>query len=79
MGVFFHVTWLVLAALILFLEYRSKLGLRHPAVVDENAPLGRRRTILGLVVVAVFVLSFIPDPVHGVGLLDLIRGGTGAF
>jgi Zn-dependent protease len=79
MGIFFHVTWLVLAALIMFLEFRSKLGLRHPAVLDENEPLGLRRTVLGVVIIAVFILSFIPDPVHGVGLLDLFRGKFGAL
>jgi membrane-associated protease RseP (regulator of RpoE activity) len=79
MGVFFHVTWLVLAALILFLEFRSKLGLRHPPVVDEDEALGLKRTALGVVIVVVFILSFIPDPVHGVGLWDLVRGGSGAF
>jgi membrane-associated protease RseP (regulator of RpoE activity) len=79
MGVLFHVTWLVLAALILVLEFRSKLGLRHPGVLDENEPLGRKRTILGVVILAIFILSFIPDPVHGVGLLDLVRAKFRGF
>lgn len=78
MGVLFHLTWLVLAAVILFFEFRSRLRLRHPPVLDEDAPLGLKRTLLAAALVLIFVLSFIPDPVQGVGLLDLIKGGPGA-
>ncbi len=78
MGLFFHLTWLILAAVLLIFEFRSKMRLQHPPVLDEDAPLGTRRTILSLVVLVVFILSFIPDPVKGVGLLDLLKGGAGA-
>jgi membrane-associated protease RseP (regulator of RpoE activity) len=78
LGIFFHVTWLVLAVFILVFEFRSKNRLNHPPVLDPAAPLGRRRIILAVSMAAIFVLSFVPDPVHGVGLLDLIRGGIGA-
>ncbi len=78
MGVFFHLTWLILAAILLFFEFRTKMRLQHPPVLDEDAPLGRRRTILSLVIVLIFILSFIPDPVKGVGLLDLLKGAPGA-
>ena len=74
MGVFFHTTWLVAAALILFLEFKSKSRLRHPAVVDESAPLDAKRRLVGLLVLAIFVLSFNPAPVEGYGLIDLIKG-----
>jgi membrane-associated protease RseP (regulator of RpoE activity) len=79
MGLFFHLTWIILAAIILFFEFRSKMRLQHPPVLDEDAPLGTRRTILSFVVLLVFILSFIPDPVKGVGLLDLLRGGPGSL
>jgi membrane-associated protease RseP (regulator of RpoE activity) len=79
MGLFFHLTWIILAAIILFFEFRSKMRLQHPPVLDEDAPLGTRRTILSIVVLLVFVLSFIPDPVKGVGLLDLLKGGPGSL
>ncbi len=79
MGIFFHVTWLILAAVILFFEFKSKMRLRHPPVLDEDAPFGPKRTVLSLVVVLIFILSFIPDPVQGVGLLDLFKGGPGAL
>jgi len=78
MGIFFHLTWLILAAVILFFEFRSKMRLNHPPVLDEDAPLGRKRTILSVIVILIFVLSFIPDPVKGVGLIDLLSGGPGA-
>jgi membrane-associated protease RseP (regulator of RpoE activity) len=77
MGVFFHTTWLILAAVILVFEIRSRMRLRHPPVIDETAPLGLRRTVLGLILLLIFALSFIPDPVKGVSLLDLIKGGAG--
>ena len=77
MGVFFHVTWLVLAALILFFEFKSRMRLNHPPVLDEDAPLGPKRTVLSVLVVVVFILSFIPDPVQGAGLLDILKGALG--
>lgn len=79
MGLFFHLTWLILAAVLLFFEFRSKMRLRHPPVLDEDAPLGTRRTILSIVILLIFILSFIPDPVKGVGLLDLIKGAPGSL
>jgi len=78
MGLFFHLTWLILAAVLLFFEFRSKMRLQHPPVLDEDAPLGTKRTILSIVIVLIFILSFIPDPVKGVGLLDLLKGAPGA-
>jgi membrane-associated protease RseP (regulator of RpoE activity) len=77
MGVFFHLTWLILAAVILFVEFKSKMRLRHPPVLDEDAPLGPRRAILSVIVALIFILSFIPDPVKGVSLIDLLRGAPG--
>jgi hypothetical protein len=52
---------------------------QHPPVLDEDASLGTRRTILSIVILLVFVLSFIPDPVKGVGLLNLLKGAPGAI
>ena len=62
------------AGLLLFFEFRSKLRLNHPPVVDEGAPLGWKRRVLSAVVAAVFVLSFIPDPIQGAGLIDILSG-----
>lgn len=39
------------------------MGVRHPWLPDEDAPLDRRRRIIGWACVAVFVLAFTPAPV----------------
>jgi len=57
MGVQFP-AWLVLAALAL-LVFRF----RHPPVMDESVRLGRGRVVLGIVVVLVFLLLFVPRPI----------------
>ncbi len=74
MGVLFHTTWLLMAGVVLVLEFKSKTRLKHPEVVDEGAPLGLKRRLLAFLVLAIFVLSFIPAPVEGVSLIDLIKG-----
>ena len=66
MGVFFWVGWLVWALLI------SVLGLKHPRITDEEIPLSSGRKILGVVVIVIFIISFIPDPVKGYNLFDFI-------
>jgi len=68
MGVFFWVGWFLWAVLVLF------FGLKHPRVWDESAPLGRGRTLLAVGLLAVFILTFIPDPVQGLDLITLLRG-----
>jgi membrane-associated protease RseP (regulator of RpoE activity) len=78
MGVFYHLSWIILAAVMLFFEFKSKMRLRHPPVYDEDAPLGPKRTALGLVVLLIFALSFIPDPIKGASLLDILKGSWGA-
>ena len=77
MGVFFHVTWLLFAGLLLFFEFKSKLRLNHPRVLDEGAPLGWKRRLLSVVIVLIFVLSFVPDPVKGASLIDFLSGAWG--
>lgn len=77
MGLFFHLTWLVLVVIILLVDFKSKPRLSHPPVVDEGAPLGWRRRLLGALIILIFVLSFIPAPTKGVGLIDLLKGAWG--
>jgi membrane-associated protease RseP (regulator of RpoE activity) len=57
LGIWASSMWLMWA-LILFLL----LGVRHPAPLDYDVPLDRRRRILGLCMLAVFVLTFVPVP-----------------
>lgn len=70
MAIFFWIGWLIWAFLIVV------LGLRHPRVVDEATPLSPRRRFIGFVMMVIFILSFIPDPIKGFegsNLIDLLR------
>jgi membrane-associated protease RseP (regulator of RpoE activity) len=67
MGVFFWAGWLLWAVLILI------LGVKHPPIWDESAPLGKTRLILAFLVLFIFVVSFIPAPIQGYDLISLIR------
>ncbi len=86
LGVFFSVAWLVwgvlglLYGLVLRVKrpvrlYRLAVRWRHPPVFDEEVPLDRRRKALAAVVIGIFVLSFIPDPIQGFSLLALLKRG----
>jgi membrane-associated protease RseP (regulator of RpoE activity) len=77
MGVFFWAGWFLWAAVMLFFEFKSKFRLRHPPVLDEDAPLGPKRRFLSVLVIIIFILSFIPDPVKGYDLLSLFKGLAG--
>ena len=67
MGVFFWVGWFVWALIILL------LGLKHPRVADEDVPLSPGRKAVGVLMVLIFVISFIPAPILGFNLFDLLR------
>ncbi len=56
LGIFYW-PWLVWAAILFF------FGLRHPAIVDATE-LGRRRKILGIVALAIFLLCFMVAPIE---------------
>ncbi len=74
MGVFFHTTWILLAAVMLVVERRNGTRLKHPEVVDESVPLDPPRRLRAALVLAVFVLSFIPAPVVGFSLIEVVKG-----
>jgi len=67
MGIFFFAGWFIWAFLIRI------LGFRHPPVQDEHVPLDPRRRLIAYLTLAIFVLSFIPAPIIGTSLLDLLR------
>jgi hypothetical protein len=67
MGIFFWIGWFVWALLIYF------LGLKHPHIYDESRPLSPFRKFLGILMMLVFILSFIPDPIKGYNLFDLLK------
>jgi membrane-associated protease RseP (regulator of RpoE activity) len=66
-AVFYNAGWLVLAVLLMV------FGLGHPDPVDPFTPLDGKRKVLALAMLAVFVLSFVPAPFEGTGILDLVR------
>lgn len=68
MGIFFWAGWFLWAVLIGF------LGLKHPQIIDESAPLSPRRKWIAVCILIIFILSFIPDPIKGYSLLDLVGG-----
>lgn len=67
MGIFFWVGWFVWALLI------SVLGLKHPRIMDEAIPLSPRRKFIGVLILLIFILSFIPDPLKGYNLFNLTK------
>jgi len=67
MGIFFWIGWFVWALLISF------LGLSHPPLMDEEVPLSSGRKILSVLALAIFILSFIPAPVKGFNLFQVIN------
>lgn len=67
MGIFFWIGWIVWTLVIVL------LGLRHPRVVDDRERLSLSRRIIGVLVLLIFVVSFIPAPIKGYSLLELLR------
>jgi Zn-dependent protease len=68
MGVFFWIGWFVWAILIRF------IGLKHPRIWDEEVPISLGRRWIAVLVVLIFIFSFIPDPIKGGSLLDMVMG-----
>lgn len=56
---YFSPSWIVWAILLLF------LGRRHPRTLNDYAPLGRGRAVVGALGFLVFAVCFIPDPIVG--------------
>lgn len=67
MGFLFWIGWFVWVFLLLF------LGLKHPDIDDETVPLSPRRKLLGFIMILIFILSFIPDPIKGYSFFDLVN------
>ena len=67
MGVFFWIGWFIWAFIIVI------LGLRHPRIQDEETPLSPKRKFIGFMIILIFIISFIPDPIKGYNLFDILR------
>jgi membrane-associated protease RseP (regulator of RpoE activity) len=58
--------------------FRMARRLQHPPIIDEDVPLDRRRTILAVLIIVIFALSFTPEPIKGASLLALLlKPGAG--
>jgi hypothetical protein len=55
--IYFGPSWILWAILA------RVLARRHPPTRDDAAPVGRARAAIGLLSLAVFVGSFVPDPI----------------
>lgn len=55
--VYFGPSWILWAILM------RVLGRRHPPTLDDEAPVGRARVVVGVVSLVVFALCFVPDPI----------------
>lgn len=55
-GLFFWEGWLIWAVLMVI------LGLRHPPVIYWEIPLDRKRRLIGLIGMIIFIVTFIPAP-----------------
>src|SRR5262249_14386374 len=57
--VYFGPNWLIWSTLLLV------LGRRHPRTMNDAEPVGDGRIVVGLIGLAVFVVSFVPSPLVG--------------
>jgi len=61
-GFFFWQGWLFWALMIFFI-----IGVGHPPPLNELAPLGRKRKLLGYAMIIIFALLFTPNPLQLIG------------
>jgi len=55
--VYFGPSWILWAILM------RVLGRRHPPTLDDDAPVGRARVLVGVLSLVVFAVCFVPDPI----------------
>jgi membrane-associated protease RseP (regulator of RpoE activity) len=65
--VYFGPSWILWAILV------RVVGRRHPPTLDDEAPIGRARVLVGLLSLVVFVVCFVPDPIV-VSWRELLQG-----
>jgi membrane-associated protease RseP (regulator of RpoE activity) len=60
LGIWGTPMWLVWALLLIFL-----LGIKHPPTVDHDVPLDKKRKVVGVITLLIFVATFVPVPFSG--------------
>jgi len=66
LAIFYSTGWLVLTILL------SVFGIHHPQPVDSVTPLDKRRRVLAVVMLFIFIFSFVPAPFPGGSLIELV-------
>jgi membrane-associated protease RseP (regulator of RpoE activity) len=64
---FFASSWIVWTGLMIVMLFM--FGPRHPRVFDEHVPLDRRRLLLAIFAVIMFILCFTPAPIRPMELI----------
>jgi hypothetical protein len=54
-------SWASMAVMMVVMAFW--FGFRHPPIVDEHEPLDRRRQLVALAAVVIFILCFTPVPI----------------
>ena len=65
LAIFYSAGWLVLTILL------SVFGIHHPPPVDSVTPLDKRRRVLAVVMLFIFIFSFVPAPFPGGSLIEI--------
>jgi membrane-associated protease RseP (regulator of RpoE activity) len=55
-------SWVSVTVMMLVMAF--VLGLRHPRVIDERAPLDSRRRLIALASLVIFLICFTPVPIE---------------
>ena len=63
MGAFIASSWIVWTGLMVALLLVAGRSFHHPRTLDEDVPLDRKRVILALCAVVIFILCFTPAPI----------------
>lgn len=69
MAIFCNLGWLTLVILLII------FGVRHPRPFDDETELDEKRRKLAIVVLFVFILSFIPSPFPQMNIFNIIEKG----
>lgn len=59
--IFWSYSWISITIMLLVMAFT--LGVGHPQIIDEATPLDRRRQLVALGALVIFILSFTPVPI----------------
>ncbi len=59
LGVFYYMGWIVMALIVIL------IGMKRRPTYEKEPPLSRGRKTAAVLIVGIFLLSFVPDPIRG--------------